>query len=186
MKTAKQKTKTLSEAFQKRNAAFLLATPEGKRVLIFKDMLAQLKTEKYKPKCGVWVEGIGKEWSKAEGQQICDVSEKLRCNVCQVGGVMLSTLRFVNDACIKLNIFSGDFIIDLGTREDKTKKYFEKSQIRLMELAYEKGKGCYSFLSVKKELGLKAIKFGKKYSSNYKRMVAICKNAVKNNGTFIP
>lgn len=211
--------KNLSKAFRARNARFNAATLAEKRVIIAKDVIAQISKKTMIPKEGAWVRinaenkingysiayPNGKasyELNDAEKQQaedirneqICDLvgAQGVSCTVCALGSLMLSLVRYRNNVTVRdfeQNAFEYDRIH--RGNEDKTgiTKYFTNAQRILIESAFEKGCGFFRNdrnISIGEKKVARAVKFGEKYEDKTKRLVAIMKNIVTNNGIFKP
>lgn len=209
-KTKTTKTEpTLSAAFKKRNAAFKAATKAGKRVMIAKDVLAQLKAEKIIAQRGSWAIIKADKPINYE-DEVCNIidAKGTTCTCCALGSMMISEIR-MNDRLIvdavdadrdedseTLSLWHsvGDvdsYADDEMYNEDRLRSYFSEEQIALIENAFEQGSGEYScsyttdHLDIDDEL-IVAEEFGDRYENPEDRLVAIMKNIIKNKGTFVP
>ena len=64
---------------------------------------------------------------------------------------------------------------------------FSYSQLRLIEIAFERGLGAFKDYDYNLEPSTKrAAQFGRKFKTEKSRLRAIMKNIVENKGTFIP
>ncbi len=74
--------------FQKRNAIFKRASAAQKRVLIAKDVIAQIAAKKYKAKKLTWARIKGAKKAGGE-EQVCSILDKkdVSCNCCALGGM---------------------------------------------------------------------------------------------------
>jgi hypothetical protein len=212
----KAKLEKLSAEIKRRNELFDGKTNAEKRVLIALDVIAQIKTKRFVPASGVWASTTNpKLTSVGSDGSIRDIliADDTKCSCCALGGIMLSCTLFNNREPV--SEWHGKFD-DLGDAlgDSNTKFYngltkiFSKSQLELIETAFELGLGYYLFdysdVNVHGDGSLKwdayenpsltkaerklyyAVKFGKLHASYANRMIAIMENIVKNGGRFAP
>lgn len=185
-------------------------TKAEKRVEIAKDVLKQIKANKYRPTNGIWVmdsNGYKVEDLISYARQVAeeadavdlkkDVVCKLNgtCSVCALGSLFVSAIDKFNHT--KLN--SGYCV---GFSEHKNAmcnpllKWFSAKQLLLIESTFENCFGgwesnAWYILSGKKylyweESVLPAIeKYYNKYSGPTSRLKAIMNNIIRNKGTFV-
>jgi hypothetical protein len=173
------------------NKAFEKASPDEKRIIIAKDVIAQLKLKKFIAQTGVYFDAIPEsnqnnllDWyDKFKEKSIKNIinEEEVSCKVCGIGGVFASCVRITN------NISTSKF--KTGSQNDQTivrkflKKYFDIDQLRLIESAFEMSD--FDDSNSLGELVQVSIRFGKQFNlSSNKRLVAIMKNIIRNKGTF--
>jgi hypothetical protein len=189
----------LSSAYKRRNTKFKLASKAQKRVMIAKDVIKQINEKKFWATRGDWATvRIDKELSKET--QACSVLENkdTECSCCALGAMMLSEIRHMDKITIKdldLDVYFGEttFRVDHGAKGDRLGLYFSEDQIRLIEMAFEFGRGnYYPLISRPDEQRAKDFAFGlgRDYEvaddqENY-RLVAIMENIIENKGTFKP
>lgn len=198
MKTKTLSPKQIAAEIARRNRVFKAANAAQKRVLVAKDVLAQLKAKTIRANSGWWV---STDATVIEGEE--SLQKQLiagaTCEACALGSVMVSLVRFTNRVTVEeaedtfgscpLNfskVYSGD-------ADDKTgiTRIFSKRQIQLIESAFERGEGYFQEdndidgFYVTNEV-LAATRFGRKYETDHNRLVAIMENIVRNKGTFIP
>jgi hypothetical protein len=163
------------------NKAFLEATPEQKRVMIAKDVLARMEADNLKASTGkvVAIKNIG---SSAPLKEI--VNSGIECEVCGKGALLCAIVGRVNE-------FSYGDIRNEENIHRPTAKYHQKlseffplEQIDLIETAFE-GTSYIQVLD-NPELIEKAIVFGEKYDYAQGRLKAIMNNIIENKGTFTP
>lgn len=191
----------MKTAYLKRNAAFKSATKEQRRVMIAKDVLAQLKAKKIIARRGRWLV-IPVKKSTPQDAQVCDVADKVTCSCCALGSMMLSEIRH-NDAVTigdadrdgrdwgygmeknRVELWHKDSEVYQSTARngDRLRRYFTKAQLQLIEIAFESGDGNYSAFSRTEERAAKL--FTTKDGPDY-RMRKIMENIIANNGKFIP
>lgn len=195
---------TLSEEFKKRNATFTTATPQQRRILIAQDVLDQLKAEKITACCGQWAD-IYLPKEVAVNSQICSIleTEGVSCEACALGAMTLSEIRqmdnlTVNDVLKRSDATAYYISLPHDDVEKRLEDYFEKYQLVLIELAFERGDGAYLIdegldkdnydegCIVWTQERSAAVDFGHRYDNNADRLIMIMTNIVKNNGTFVP
>ena len=181
-------------------------TKAEKRVSIAKDVLFQLETNSVVPTSGNFVElflefQFGSDIS--EGKFFSElVADSNECRVCALGALMISQLNVNGD--VSMSELDGSPICNnrFGITPfngfkfgDYIKKYFDESQLQLIEIAYELGNGLFTegdiLCGVEDEIysvyiESKAVKFGKRYKNLKNRMKAIMNNIIENNGEFAP
>lgn len=237
--TSKAQLKIQKE-IEKRNSLFKKATKAEKRVLIAKDVIAQIKANRYVAKRGAFVKAefnpdiddfsdilneanyrMGAELKEADVAVKYDISlEKAKeainfvkkplreayldgtvesCNVCALGGLFMSCTLFNNKT--KLDAFGcfgeasglGDFIDQEEPISNGLDKFFSRSQLELIEEAFEGGNGYFGegdYTNDSYDSDNYVVRnyytYVNKYPKHDDRMIAIMNNIVKNNGTFVP
>lgn len=171
-------------------------TKVERRIAILKDVLKQLKDEKYKAKTGVYVELPRDLWNLQRREayepasfpkssaQTCLINSTKSCKVCAKGAIFLSLVRKEN----KVSLVD---LMRTSVRESKTNRLFGERNLDKIEAAYEKWvyKDIGSYTRQKRSTGklqLDIQKFSNKYPDKRDRLVAIVKNAIKNEGIFKP
>jgi len=192
-----------------RNAEFKAATRPGKRVVIAKDVIAQIKRHKLMPRQGTWLRftnfnnpdfSIFDNGEDSIKDKYLDNTVQ-QCEGCALGSLMLSCTLFNN----KLKFGENDIYDNIGEAIEEGQisngldKIFSTKQLALIELAFEQGSGYFSDdiethydydteeykwnYTTEQE---RAVKFGKKYESSTKRLTAIMNNIIENDGKFVP
>lgn len=184
-------------------------TKAEKRVEIAKDVLKQIKANKYRPTSGVWVidtDGnevddfvyrIRDEDSEAVIDLKKDVVCKLngRCSVCALGSLFISAIDKFNHTKLGPSC-SMDFTEHEDSRHNPLLKWFSAKQLLLIESTFENRYGGWSentiyVLSNNKviywdDVVLPAIHtYCKKYPDETSRLKAIMNNIIRNKGTFV-
>lgn len=195
MKSLKPLTpKQLEREIARRNRIFRKATAAKKRVLIAKDVLEQLEAGKIRATSGYFlrIQSFSDHVSnydavKKESLQATYLRGDIeQCDACADGALMLSCTLFNN----KYTTDAGFYMLDVWINSKKSMKnklnvIFSRSQLRLIENAFERGVGAFQkFRETPK--AKKAIQFGRSFSTSGNRLKAIMKNIVKNRGTFVP
>lgn len=205
----------IAREISRRNKQFVGATKAQKRVLIAKDVIKQLKAEKFQASRGNFLEMASLTGSDHRASLDIKDDDSIReiflarqepCQCCGLGALMMSCTLFNNKEEVKdySNHFSqlGQALRDKRPLSNKFDKIFSKSQIELIENAFEKGSGffrgtmniyandefLYTHASKVSERN-KAISFGSRGDLEFddkKRLIAIMRNIIKNNGTFKP
>jgi hypothetical protein len=186
MKT-KQQVKKLIE---KNNKIWEAASTRERRVLVCKDVLAQLKAKKYIAQAGQWVKSIAAPIGKdgCSLQEIIHQDELPVCSCCALGGLMLSTVKYANK--VKLNLGDKRYTINYSVplndymRHSPTssetsvqlRKVFDARTLENIESVFELGDGLFGFDTCAPE---------EWYDLNAEsRMVAIMENIIANDGVF--
>ena len=177
-----------------KNKAFNKLSKPQKRVEIAKDVIAQIKAEKFKPKNGVYYKGENfKKFKKIDSvQKILLLPEAPKCSVCGIGAVMLSTVKKCNDlSTTKLLGYWDNFQAD-ALSKTVASKFFSEKQLDLIEACFERtteyGKegNLLDWFGNRTPATVNAIDFGNKYRYPTQRLLAIMENIIANNGTFKP
>lgn len=188
--------KQVNALIKQRNARFKGKTKSEKRVLIAKDVIAQIKNGKFTSECGTWVssetlDDIRHEpYFKDEGIQKLMLSNKVDdCVCCALGAIMLSCVLFKNK--VKVRDYWEEFEYPVDNIENKTSKsgfhnIFSLKQSFMIESAFELGSNLNGKGVVSSKLKDDCLRFGYDYETPEKRLVAIMQNIIKNKGEFIP
>lgn len=194
-KISKSALKKLRKQIRDRERNFQNMSLARKRVAIAKDVLDSLKTRKIIASAGTYVGGkpedlmsLNEIWDEnksdyvtkdeKDGKQFRDVlveNNLPSCTACAVGSIFMCTVLRHDDITVN-DCNSGD---DESMRS-YLKKFFTRTQLDLMESAFEKGGFGYTNRTEN------AIDFGKLYRTDNERLKAIMENVVRNNGTFNP
>jgi hypothetical protein len=151
---------------EKQNKAFWKMSKKKQRVEIAKDVLLQLKAKNYLAQPGIYVRSNTlNSWEyqqEFDFQQVL-VTQSPKCEVCGIGALFCSMARV------------GDRISYRDDLWDSLKLVFDRRQIDLIEGAFEgwgyRGKGILEFYN--------------KYPTPNKRLAAIMRNIIKNEGELI-
>jgi hypothetical protein len=180
----------INEALRKSNAAFKKATKAEKRVMIAKDVLAQIKAKRYIPESGTWVDpnwNIRNEIDGTESVQKLFADRTIEtCNVCALGSLFMSCTNLNNNTCVSDINYGGEGteigerIQDGDTLSNGLNKIFSKKQLQLIEVYFETGDGWFG------EDSRHVAYFNDAYPDDEDRLVEIMKNIVANDGTFVP
>ena len=196
-------TEYLKNEAKKKAAIFKAASPEQKRVLIAKDVIAQVKAKKYVPKRGTWQQVVMKGFDYRDDHddkanerslQLALIGDEVgTCECCALGSMFLSCTLFNNKVTVEQanDTNTGGVIHNRLKHENGLNRFFTNKQLVLIEIAFELGYGAfrdeipYKF-GVSATLENKAINFGFRYDNEDARLLAIMRNIVKNNGEFKP
>ena len=177
----------------KRQKAFRKLSKDRKRVAIAKDVIAQLKSNKYQASPGDWCFISNVSSDKFDTQsEVRDVinDNDTTCEVCATGGIFASCVRLNDQFKITNNrkpIDNVDNTLGILPQSvlNHTGKFFSKSQIRLIENAFECGNGYFAQYGFNSK-DLRAIAFGEKFNTSEACMIAIMENIIENKGEFKP
>lgn len=153
------------------------AAAAAKRVAIAKDVLAQLKVGRYNPICGRYWSINSRSPNYKVSQENLNVN--FLCRVCMDGALVVSAIRKFNGATICLENGGNEQLV-LNVLAD----YFSLEQLQLIEAAYEPNVLALAMSTKDSELYEEARPFREQYPDAEKRMIAICKNIIRNKGTF--
>lgn len=193
IKEAESKLKTL-KALKESEAAFKRAPAAKKRVMIAKDVLLQLKLKKLIARSGVYVAPGGlNDWGErlnVEGAptdfrefMVAPVTPAAQCTACALGSVFACAVKFKNEVTTleAAEVYSDDLAI-----KGYLDRIFCKEQLELVECAFERSDACADGGRHASDAAQNAVAFGRKHGSDEKRMIAIMKNIIKNEGEFVP
>lgn len=181
---------------------FNLLTKSEKVVLVAKDVISQIKAEKYIPNTGSYIGSIHtKEIIKGDIKSNFNKIEN--CKVCALGSMLLSCTHLGNKLTIDnldLNL-SSIGSLDLEDEEIKSlfSSIFTPKQLALIEQAFEGNDGeiyikrfdffrySYDVLStdLTEQEWSDCNNFYYTYDNDEVRLIAICKNIIKNKGKFV-
>jgi hypothetical protein len=190
----------INKVLLKSNAAFKKATKAEKRVMIAKDVLSQIKANRYIVECGTWVDAnwnIRNEIDGTESVQKLFADRTIEtCNVCALGSLFMSCTNLNNNTCVSDINYGGEGT-EIGERIEEgdtlsngLNKIFSKKQLQLIEVYFEKGDGWFgedgytgNYIG---EDSRHVEYFNDAYPDDDERLVEIMKNIVANDGTFVP
>jgi hypothetical protein len=190
----------INKVLLKSNAAFKKATKAEKRVMIAKDVLAQIKANRYIAESGTWVDAnwnIRNEIDGTESVQKLFADRTIEtCNVCALGSLFMSCTNLNNNTCVSDINYGGEGT-EIGERIEEgdtlsngLNKIFSKKQLQLIEVYFEKGDGWFgedgytgNYIG---EDSRHVEYFNDAYPDDEDRLVEIMKNIVANDGTFVP
>ncbi len=213
---AKKKKKTMSAAAKaaakmqaeiaRRNKAFKAASAAEKRVLIAKDVLAQIEAKRFKPIVGRWIEARDKNnrllplityddsrFGEDDSVRELFLNETIgSCNCCALGAVFMSCTLYNNQTTVEdFDHETGWFdeiIADGGSFTNGLTRFFSRTQLMLIEIAFEGGVGGFKLdeVAVPPKVALAALNWERKHPNDKKRLIAIMQNIIKNAGKFVP
>lgn len=154
-------------------------TPEARRVMIAKDLLLHLKSKRFSTRYGYFSSNVA--LPGGETDQISKFLRKpeVRCYGCAIAGLFYAAVVRFNDlTAAQCGARDHSHIGDSDLRR-LLRKYMSSSQVLLIENCYE-----LRFLLLKGR-GLQWAD-ERKRDAPMSRLVGICENMIKNNGTFVP
>lgn len=159
---------------------------QEQKIKIVKDAIAQIKIGTFIAKQGNYLEiyDVDDSDNEISLQSVIGTTENT-CKCCAKGAIFASCVMNVNKVTNKDDFF------DEGFQKDKLKKWFSARELDTIETAFELDVIIDSTDSLEcsnhgfKKLATDALKFGSKYSTPEKRLLAILKNIVKY-GKFTP
>jgi hypothetical protein len=187
----------------KKKIDLLGMTPVEARIAIAKDAIAQIRRNKYIIRNSIYCK-VNPKLVDDRDQLFDrdDVGKELQsvlrtrfenCEVCAKGGLFISAIRKFDDFRIQNSIldtwqdknYSDDRgpLNDGGLVTSHLRKFFGKEQLELIEYAFEQG---YNGNPRNTKLAYKAMIFGKGFTLDEERMLAILKNIIANRGEFVP
>lgn len=183
------------------NQRFKEATAAEKRVIIAKDVIAQIKLGRIKPKNGSYLFSKRIPENKLR-QDVQSNFDELSCKACALGSMLVCMVKSTNNAKFY------DLVGNSANNHDAVNKelwgrlirYFGKKQLALIEAVFEgwvydkdaiftKGKmDDFGYDISRKQMNL--VNAGNKRGvfpkPAEKRLVAIMKNVIRNKGEFKP
>jgi hypothetical protein len=181
-----------------------------KAILVAKDVLAQIKAEKYIAYEGSYISFYGS--LPFEGSIKENFNELPQCKVCALGSMLLSSTHLGNVLTTKdmpdypdadelrdsekiTNLFNSIFtdkqLLMIETTFEGYSEFYDhnKSGIKKKfqeEFNYYECSDRYAKEKLTFDETLACEMFYRKYKDSEKRLKAICRNIIKNNGVFIP
>lgn len=186
------------KTIKKSNAKFAKATPAQKRVLIAKDVIAAIKAKTINPAEGVWcARSDGKSlYNETQGgEQLSKlIGKNVQCDVCALGALFVCTVRRFNN--LEAGIVSNYQVSDIYEIDSYLYDFFSREQIRLIEIAFEGGRGAMiadspldnKVAAIFSSRGLTTAREVEEYTEldADEKLLIIMKNIIKNNGKFVP
>lgn len=168
-------------------------SPAGKRVMIAKDVINKLKTKQFVAEAQTWLAQIdGSEFitnkDLKESRQLKSIIGDLTkpddpsCQACALGGCFMAAVDLFND--IKANDVT-DGAVDglwIETMSGYLNKFFDNDQLRLIEMAFEFGKGGFAPNNDEEQCASSMYWNAKDPET---RMIGIMGNIIENNGQFV-
>ena len=177
-----EKQLSLYKSVEKDNARFNKMSKAKKRITIAEDVIASLKINKYTATPGSYLEvQTNKDYDSLPGDsQALLHTEEVSCDVCAIGAIFASKVR--KGSKCNYDLLNGDndslLIANL-------KGIFNEIELRIIETAFE-GEAQSGLVKEADEEAAVSW-YGKNHPDDAdKRLVAIMKNIIKNNGNFIP
>jgi hypothetical protein len=157
----------------------LPGTPEA-RVLLARDVIAQIKARRYIARCGTYMNPL-KEESLLLREAVQFARSSAPCEVCARGALFLSELKLYNE-------FEGG--VNLNPDGEVEERFFDEQHLAI-EQAFEQsaydqeeysipGCECSSCRMARGELAT----WGNTYPDPEKRLIAIMRNIIRNKGKF--
>jgi hypothetical protein len=175
----------------KLNEEFKKATKAQKRVMIAKDVLAQIKAERYFPERGKWVRPFWSDDQKSIDIKL-DPNSSIKdafkskainsCKVCALGGLFMSCTNLNNNTTVgdmKTEYYIGEFVNDDVKISNGLNRIFTQKQLILIESYFEGSQGYF------KGDNEKTLVFLESYNDD-ERLEMIMQNIIDNDGTFKP
>lgn len=214
------KTEQIAREIEKREKIFKAASPAQKRVLIAKDVIAQIKAKKIKPTSGNFVmlskvagfnmtpksvydmpthDDVANHLGPDEDARELYLQGKIQqCSCCALGSMFVSCTLYNDNTTTADLRYAGDDIADWITRGGSSgmanglEKFFSLAQLQLIEQTFEEDGGMIQSDDVDSnnrrypKFSAASKAFCKKYTTAERRLIAIMKNIVANDGTFKP
>lgn len=177
----------MKKSVNKTNAKFKVMSPAQKRVAIARDVLEQIKLQKFIIERGNFAivrNGIYPD-PEVFDKKYLRSKEVIACDVCAIGACIISGIRLFN------KVTFGEKYISPEESWNLVREFFSPQQAVLIENAFEKGGGAYNCDWSEDEklpdvdTGT-AEEFGEQHDDDTERAVAIFENIITNKGTFKP
>jgi len=175
----------------KLNEEFKKATKAQKRIMIAKDVLAQIKAKRYFPESGEWVKPLWSSDQKSIDIKLdpnSSVKDAFKskainsCQVCALGGLFMSCTNLNNNTTVgdlTKESYIGDLVADDDKISNGLNRIFTQKQLILIESYFEGSQGYF------KGDDVKTFVFLETYNDD-ERLKMITQNIIDNNGTFKP
>ncbi len=175
---------------EEKNKKFAKASKARKRVMIAKDVLAQLEAKRFVAKPGTFAAlSVGKRDGVNAESEVCNITAGQKCNVCGIGALFVSAVEFADK--LKIGELEYKATVARSTtnfEEDDVfcylRRFFDQEQICAIESAFEMGGGVtydYHGTQFFKTVNSEDYEF-----SPNERMRLIMENIVVHKGTFNP
>lgn len=172
--------KTLVASIEASNEEFSNMTPAQKRVAIAQDCIDRINLGQLRGNTGTVID-VGCEFDYEDSLKdlLSTKTKSFQCSVCAKGGLFMAYVGRVN----QFTFNDLDYDNEPNSSEmEKLKEIFDWEQLSLIETAFE-GKKYTGDLSDEDVAAAK--KFYDRFSQDTRRLKEICKNIVKNKGTFV-
>jgi len=178
----------LQKEINRRNKLWKSATKAERKILVAKDVLAQIKKGKFVAKSQMWA-GIPISEEESEKETL-DTQKVLlnakKCECCAIGSVMLSCIAFKNSHQSKRGLqYLGSYAMirkvyleDIPEDLSTLKGVFSKKEIREMEMAFECGAGA----NIPDDIRERKISQMYEDMSDKTRLIKIMENVIEHGG----
>lgn len=177
-----------NQSIEQSNAAFKKANKKRKIVLLAKDVIERINLKQLKPTTGVVCRLEDKRDVKST-DNIKNILPKIKnCECCAKGALFLGYIGRVNEMTVgEIEDESSHNSAEM----QKLLKIFDDYQLSLIETAFEGHQviardSKREWIEIEEEVFERAVNFYENYRFPKDRLIAICKNLIKNKGTFIP
>lgn len=162
------------------------ALPKDKqKVIIAKDVIAQLNANKYVASKGNWIKAL--VGHNLEGSVRDNFDEIESCTVCALGACLLSAVKYKNE--LEFSDLNNNSFTQNSKVANLFTSIFTPSELKIIEGAFEGGNNAYTKMSFKvtapKTTGEELTKFHKFYNSyenDDQRLRALMQGIIDNNG----
>ena len=212
MSKAELRRRAAKRAIEARNKKFAAATPAQRRVMIAKDVLAQIKARRLRPRAGKWLDvGVAAEIRLAAQQLDASVAQLFlakdmpACECCALGSLFMGC-ALTSDKTTFSDFVTASASLDEAIENPEQKsvltRYFSPAQLRTIEMAFEDGLGAFEFESEEDSWNrtlsdntedptlsprdAKLHAWRKRYPKDRDCLIAIMQNIIDNGGTFKP
>lgn len=179
-----------------RENKFKRASKADKRRMIAEDAIMYVNNKTLVPKNGRWVSLLGEvEIENSDVKPLLNSGTMPKCEVCALGGALISTIGFCNSAKFEdlVDLTNTISLAEYYMVAEDLRRFFGVDQLKLMEVAFEvgdKGNSFYNNCDKKRRALLpegweKAARFGGKFRTPQTRFIGIFKNIIEN-GEFNP
>lgn len=168
---------------KKWNETFKKASKPEKKILIAKDVLANIKSKKYNSEKGNYITHMNGDYNGYDDVQK-NLDKLESCNCCALGACLISSTKYQN----KLTF--NDLYCARSNNNNvwgQLKTIFTPKEMAIMEYCFEGNEGSkvaedsfYYYLDEKTTQ--KCDSFFYQYNSSNERLTAICNNIIKNKG----
>lgn len=166
------------------NKAFDSASKAEKRVKIAKDVIARVKTKQIIPASEFLSDEEACSIDLYEDESYKELANTTVCRACAKGALFLAYVGRVNN--LNGDPHNSASIEPDSVEMQKLTEIFSQDQLDLMEMAFEGTNYSWMRRDSHDEEAERAYAFNRRRTKKESRMIAVCENIIKNNGTFIP
>ena len=188
MKMTQEELKLAKRRIKDRNRRFEEMPPNRKRIAIARDVIKMLQEGGLKARSGTYL-SVPKDLRvklyddiDSDDKQLQEIFCETTCTVCGIGAAFVAGVMRANECTFG---DTGRYLGNDDYMREYLSEWFEPSQIRTIECAFESDAGFRGHEASWDEAE-DAADFGAKFKTDRARLIAIMENIIENDGTFSP